>query len=204
VSVRVLEHDLGLTWVVEEPLERASHALTDGARVWVVDPVDDREAVQRASALGAPVAVVGLLDRHERDGASVARRLGVPYLRRPGRLAGSPFDVVPVLGVRGWRESALWWGQRRALVVAEVVGTSPHVTLGGSSAAAIHPLLRLRPPGALRGYEPQHLLPGHGEPLHGTAAADALRDAYARSRRDIPRILLGAPRLVRAAREQWR
>jgi hypothetical protein len=38
VRLRTLEHELGLSWVVEEPLERASHALVaDGGRVWLID-----------------------------------------------------------------------------------------------------------------------------------------------------------------------
>ena len=50
----------------------------------------------------------------------------------------------------------------------------------------MHFLLRLRPPGALRGYQPEHLLVGHGRGVHGPDAAAALEDAYARSRRDLP------------------
>jgi hypothetical protein len=124
----------------------------------------------------------------------------VPHLRLPERLDGSPFEVVPVVGRRRWCERALWWPQRRALVIADAVGTGPYLRLGGTGDAAIHPLLRLLPPRALRGYDPEHLLPGHGDPLHGALAAEGLHHAYARSRRDIPRMLLGAPRRLRDAR----
>ena len=53
----------------------------------------------------------------------------------------------------------------------------------------MHPLLRGLPPGALRGYQPEHLLVGHGRGVHGPEAADALADAYDRSRRDLPRFV---------------
>ena len=42
MSLRLHAHDLGLTWVMEEPLERASHALVHDGRVWFVDPVGHR------------------------------------------------------------------------------------------------------------------------------------------------------------------
>jgi hypothetical protein len=41
VSARLLAHELGLSWVLDEALERTSHALVDGGRVWLVDPVGD-------------------------------------------------------------------------------------------------------------------------------------------------------------------
>jgi hypothetical protein len=205
VRVRLLEHELGLTWVVEEALERASHALRDDAgRVWLIDPVDDGgSAVDRALALGSPAGVIRLLDRHGRDCDALAARLGVPLLSLPDAIPGSPLEVIRVLDVPGWHERALWWPERRALVVAEVVGTTPHTTLGDSRPAGIHPLLRLRPPGALRSYQPEHLLPGHGAPIHGPGAARALHDAYANSRRDLPRLLLALPALLGASRGRW-
>ena len=69
---QIHEHELGLSWVTEDAMQRASHALRDGDRVWLVDPVDDEEALRRAAALGAPAGVVQLLDRHNRDCASLA------------------------------------------------------------------------------------------------------------------------------------
>ena len=41
------ESAVGLTWVVDEPIERASQALVDQGRVWLVDPTDDRAALER-------------------------------------------------------------------------------------------------------------------------------------------------------------
>jgi hypothetical protein len=199
VSVELFTHDLGLSWVVSEPMARASHALVDGGRVWLVDPVDDPVALSATGALGEPAAVLQLLDRHARDCAAIAERLAVPHLRVPAAVPDSPFEVVRVLDLPGWREVALWWPARRGLVVPEVVGTGSAYTVDGGE-AGIHPLLRLLPPGGLRAVSPEHLLVGHGPPLHGPHAATALEHAYAHSRRGIPRLLAKLPRLVRAGR----
>ena len=72
------EHPLGVTWVIDDPLLRASHALVDEGRVWLVDPVDAPEALERAAALGEPAGVLQLFVAHPRDGAAIAKRLGVP------------------------------------------------------------------------------------------------------------------------------
>lgn len=186
----------GFSWIVEESLQRSSHALADDGRVWLVDPVDVAEPLERAQGLGEVAAVLQLLDRHNRDCAVVARRLGVPHLRVPDALPDTPFEVLPVLRVPGWRESALWWPAKRALVVAEAVGTAPLFT-GGRAPAGIHIFLRALPPGRLRGMQAEHLLVGHGEGVHGAAAAPALEQAYARSRRDLPRVLMSLPSLAR-------
>ncbi len=186
----------GFSWIVDEPLRRASHALVDDARVWLVDPVDVADAIERAQGLGAVAGVVQLLDRHNRDCAQLARRLDVPHARVPDALPDTPFEVLSVVHLPRWRESALWWPGRRALVVAEAVGTAPLFT-AGRAPAGIHPLLRLRPPGRLRGIPPEHLLVGHGEGVHGAAAAPALEQAYARSRRDLPRVLAALPSAMR-------
>jgi hypothetical protein len=204
VSARILEHELGLSWVVEEVMERASHALVADGRVWLIDPVRDEEVLARAASLGSVAGVIQLLDRHRRDCDALAASLGVPLYPLPDSIPGAPFEVVPVLDVPGWHEAALWWPERRALVVAEVVGSSPHYTLGGARATGIHPLLRLLPPRAPGRYEPEHLLVGHGAPLHGPQATAALHEAYARSRSDIPRMLRAAPAMLGAAKGRWR
>jgi hypothetical protein len=121
----------------------------------------------------------------------------VPFLRIPSAIPDSPFEVLDALSLPGWRETALWWPARRALVVAEVVGTAPHYAVGEGE-LGIHPMLRLRPPALLRGYRPEHLLVGHGPPVRGTPTA-ALDEAYASSVRDVPRMFAAAPTLVRAA-----
>jgi hypothetical protein len=87
--------------------------------------------------------------------------------------------------------------------VAEVLGTSPHYALD-SGAVGIHALLRMLPPGGLRRFDPEHLLTGHGTPLHGPGVAGEIDSAYARSRRDIPRLLIKLPRMGRAAGQALR
>jgi hypothetical protein len=66
--IEVEEHALGLTWVVEEPMERAFHALVDDGRVWLVDPLDGPE-IADAVALGEPA------------GGAAAARPAQPRLR---------------------------------------------------------------------------------------------------------------------------
>jgi len=189
------ESPVGLTWVADEPIARASHALVDRGRVWLVDPTDDPVALERALALGRPAAVVQLLDRHGRDCAALAARLGVPHLRVPAMLPGTPFEVIPVVDVGFWREVALWWAAARVLVVAEAVGTAATYA-PGPGGAGIHIGLRLWPPRRLGVYEPEHLLVGHGPALHGPSATRALHEALARSRRDLPRALIALPKAL--------
>jgi hypothetical protein len=199
MSIRLDEHDAGVTWTLREMMARSSHALADDGRVWLVDPVDEPEALAAAARLGRPAGVIQLLDRHSRDASAIAERLGVPHLRLPERLPDSPFEVVRVLDVPGWHELALWWPRRQALVVAEAIGTSPFFAVDGGP-AGMHALLRLLPPGALRRYAPEHLLVGHGPPRHGAEAAAAIDHAYRHARRDIPRLLAAIPRWGLAAR----
>jgi hypothetical protein len=191
------EYDFGLTWVIDdEAMQRASHALVADGRVWLVDPVAVPEAIDRATALGEIAGVIQLLDRHNRDCAKLAERFGVPHHRLPGAITDAPFEVVKVVDVPKWRELALWWPEHRALVVSEAVGTGPMFVPSGRD-AGVHLFLRLRPPGAPKRYAPEHLLCGHGAPLHGAAAAAGLREAYARSLRDLPGVLAKLPKLVR-------
>jgi hypothetical protein len=188
----------GFSWFPDEALTRTAHAIDGGEGVWLIDPLDLPEALARAAALGPPAGVLQLLDRHDRDCAAIAARLGVPHLRLPAAVPGSPFSVVPVIDVPGWREIALWWPERRLLVVAELIGTNSFHALGGA-AAGLHPLCQLTAPGALRGYAPEHLLVGHGRGVHGPAAAAALADAYDRARKDLPRLALRLSGMARAA-----
>lgn len=198
VDIKALsEFTLGLTWETAEATRRTSHAVRTGdGRVWLVDPVDHPQPMARVRELGEPAGVLQLVDRHNRDCAEIARRFGVPHLTVPDAVPGSPFQAIPVLRMRGWRETALWWPEHEVLVVAETIGTAPAFT-AGHGAAGIHPILRPRPPKALRGYAPEHLLAGHGPPVHGAAARGSVEWAYAHARSDIPRLLLTLPRLAR-------
>ncbi len=186
------ETAFGFSWVVDEPMMRTSHALVADGRVWLVDPVDWPEAIERSRSLGQPAAVLQLLDRHNRDCAVVAERLGVPHLVAPTSVRDSPFEIVEVKRSKRWQEVALWWPEPRMLVVAEAVATNRFFT-GGRGAVGVHLLLRLAPPRMLARFEPEHLLVGHGEGVHGPEAAAALREAIRRSRRDLPRLLAWLP-----------
>ena len=186
----------GFSWIVDEPATRTSHALAEGGHVWLVDPVRFEPGLARARELGVPVAVLQLLDRHNRDCASVAAELGVPHVVVPDAIAGSPFEVVALKRAARWRETALWWGAERTLVVAEAIGTNAFFASGGDR-AGVHLLLRLAPPRVrLAGFEPEHLLVGHGEGLHGQDAADGLDEALDHARSGLPRLALRAPALA--------
>jgi hypothetical protein len=196
---RIFEHALGLSWVMDEPMERGSHALADDGRVWLIDPVDDAEALGKAAQLGAPAAVLQLLDRHNRDCAAIAQRLSVPHLKVPDAVPDSPFTTLRVIRNRLWREAALWWPDRRALIVAEVLGTAPAFAVGDGD-VGIHPMVRMTPPGGLRGLGAESLLVGHGPPVLGPSVAADVDRAIARSRWDAPKLALRLPSLIRDAR----
>ena len=184
--------DWGASWIAAAPasMQRASHALATDDGVWLVDPVDGDGVTDLIAPLGPVRGVVQLLDRHPRDCAALAARHGVAHLRVPfGAVAGSPFEVVAVVDRPWWREVALWWRARRALVVAESLGTAPYFLARGAR-IGVHPLMRLTPPRALRRLDPLHLLPGHGAPESGEHVSDAIRAALGHSRRDIPGALV--------------
>lgn len=146
--------------------------------------------------------MITLLDRHRRDADAFAGRLGVPLYEVPyDGIAGAPFAFRPILRRRFWREAALWWAERRVLVVADALGTTAYLQ-AGNEPIGVHPFLRLTPPRrALRDLEPEHVLVGHGEGIHGPETAAALRRALAGSRRRIPLLALDG---VRAAAHRVR
>ena len=182
----------GFGWIMAEAMTRTCHALAADGQVWLVDPLDWPEALDRALGLGTPAGVIQLLDRHDRDCAALAERLGVPHVVAPDELPGSPFSFVPILRRKRWRESALWWPDTRTLVTADALGTNRFFT-GRKAPIAVHLLLRLTPPKALAGLDPERILVGHGEGLFGPGAADALRDALRTSRRGLPGTILRLP-----------
>jgi hypothetical protein len=92
--------------------------------VLVFDPVDDPAIDERIRALGEPVAVIQLLDRHARDCVAIANRLGVPHLEMrlsEGTAPGA--ELLPVAWNRFWREAAFWEPARGILVVGDALGT---------------------------------------------------------------------------------
>ncbi|MGI8632387.1 MAG: hypothetical protein ACR2NA_07560, partial [Solirubrobacterales bacterium] len=183
------ESELGFGWIAPTPpaMERACHAVLADGKVWVVDPVWDDEVERRVRELGEPAGVLVLLDRHQRDSKQAAEALGVEVHQQPlDPIDGAPFSFVEVVRNRWWKESALWWEAQRLLLVPEAVGTVDYFR-AGDEPLAVHPMLRLTPPrGALAGLEPEHLLVGHGEGLHGPQTGQALREALGASRKSTP------------------
>jgi hypothetical protein len=186
------ETEFGFGWISPEKpkLRIASHALAGAGGVWLVDPTDAPALDERVRALGEPRGVIQLLDRHNRDAAAVAARLGVPHHRVPfGGVPDAPFEILPLVRRSRWREAALWWPEQRVLVTADALGTVPHYFALGGEPIGVHPLLRLTPPRRLAALEPEHVLVGHGEGVH-TAATEAVRGALSHSRRRAVRLPL--------------
>lgn len=182
-----------VTWIASEPgfMQRASHALSDGACTWLVDPVDHPRVRARLATMPPVAGVLQLLDRHGRDCAQMARDLDVPLQVTPrADVPGTPFRVVVVRDGRGWHESALWWHQRQALVVAEAVGTPPYFRSRPSQVIGPHPVMRARPPRMLMGFPARHVLVGHGHPVHRADAGALVDDCIAHARGATPRWLL--------------
>ena len=192
------EFDGGFGWIVEEFMERCSHTLIEDGRVWAIDPVDGDGVEERIRAAGAPAGVLQLLDRHNRDCAALAARLGVRRHVVPQGSVG-PFACIAVRNNQSWNEVALWWPDRCVLVCADVLGTAPYYR-AGNERLAVHPLLRVRPPRRqLAGLQPKVILCGHGKGvLEG--ADTALREALSTSRRRIPGQVASAVRAWRASR----
>ena len=187
---RFEENELGISWRPDagETMQRACHAVRLGRAnaVWIVDPVDVPGLDERIAAVGDPAGVLQLLDRHDRDCATLAARLGVPHHRLPfGGVEGASFEPVSVIRTRFWNEIAIWAADERALIVPEAVGTAAYFRSGDED-VGIHPFLRLTPPRKLAAFAPEHLLTGHGTGIHGSGTPAALVDALDGSRRRIP------------------
>ena len=190
------ELPFALGWIAPRPalMERASHALSTDAGVYVIDPVDVPDAEARVRALGEPAGVIQLLDRHERDGQSFADRLGVPLHRLPfGGVPDSPFQMIRVLETPWWKEVALWWPERRVLVVADALGSAGYYRAPGER-IGVSPVLRPLPPRRLSSVEPHHVLFGHGTGIHGHDAAAAVQAAISGSLGRMPAWLMSQVR----------
>jgi hypothetical protein len=186
------EFEHGFAWALEdERIPRTSHAIRSGDRVWLTDTVDGPGLDERIRQLGEPAGVVQLLDRHKRDCAAVAARLGVSLhlLEAPDLL-----EARSIQSWRYWKEIALWFPQERILVCADALGSLGYFRAKGEP-FGVHPLLRLFPPKrALAGLEPEHILFGHGPGVHGPETPKHLAEALATSRRRLPQALLGGLR----------
>ena len=182
------ETEWGFGWLQEERLQRTSHALRAEGRVWLFDPVDSPGVEERIRALGESAGVIQLLDRHGRDCAALAGRLGVPLHETPfDGVPGAPFVPVPIVQRRLWREVSLWWPEEKVLLCGDALGTVRYFVAPGEL-LGVHPLLRVTPPKALSRFAPRHVLCGHGEGVHGDEAAPALAEALATARRRLPSV----------------
>ncbi|MBA2741695.1 MAG: hypothetical protein H0U46_06770 [Actinobacteria bacterium] len=187
------ERSFGFGWIADEPafLQRASYALVDAGGVWLVDPVDVDGLDERVRAAGEPAGVLQLIDRHGRDGTTLARRYGVPiHQALAGGAPEAPFEFFRSVDLPLWREAALWWPERRTLVVGDALGTASYFLAPGER-LGVHPLLRMLPPRSLARFEPEHVLCGHGAGVHGVDVATALQEALRSSRRRTPKWLVG-------------
>jgi hypothetical protein len=199
--------DGGVGWLAypDEEMQRASHAVVgDDGGVWLFDPVDAEGLDDLVAEYGEVSGVVVGLDRHKRDAAKLARRHDVPVyvadwmtgvadeidapVERFGRrLANSGFDAFTVLdkSVPPWQEVGFYQASSGTLVVPEAVGTASYFCAPGER-LGVHPMLRPFPPRrALRRFEPDRILVGHGAGVTDDAAT-ALRDALANSRSNLP------------------
>ena len=186
------EWEAGFGWQVDEPLRRTSHALAGAGRVWLIDPVDAPGVEGRVRALGEPAGVLQLLDRHNRDCAAWATRLGVPHIRAWQALGDAPFQSLHVRAGRFWREVALFEPVERTLVCADALGTLPFFRARGER-IGWHPLIRPLPPRSLATVRPERILVGHGAGLHA-GATEALQDALRNGRRRLPAAVWNALR----------
>ena len=202
---RVLEFDGGFSWIAfpEEEMQRASHALVEGDSVWLIDPVDAPELDEWIDDAGEVRGVVVLLDRHTRDAAAIANRhdvsvylpetlasarqkIDAPVETFSGTLADTGYRTFPVLDTPVWAENGLYNDESGTLAVAESVGTARFFRAPGES-LGVHPARRLFPPTALKGFLPDRILVGHGEPITEDAP-HALGEAVSGSRRKTPQL----------------
>jgi len=195
-----------------DPASRASAALVLEEGTVLIDPVDSDDLGERLAPLPAVAGVVTLLDRHQRDAAALAERLGVPRMI-PRALGGPGLNLAgveerPVIESNRWREALLWLPDRGLLVCAETLGTAAFDLARSGDRLGMHPLARLRPPrAAFDGITPSVIVVGHGPPLRDGAAA-ALERVLRMGRREFPlnwiRLLAEAFRAWRAARRARR
>ena len=173
-----------VTWIAADPgfMQRASHALVVGGGTWLIDPVD----------------------RHNRDCVLLAHHFGVHLHRLPtDAIPNTPFQVISVRSSRRWTERALWWADRRCLVVAEMLGTASYFRAPGQR-VGVHPFARFSPPQVLRGFAALHLLMGHGDSVHdpdaGAMADAAIAHARSSSARWAWSVVTGSVRRTDRAR----
>ena len=165
-------------------MERCSHALVDDGRVWVIDPLVGDGVEERIRAAGEPAGVLQLLDRHNRDCAELAKRLGVPHHVVP-TTGVPPFELIPIRMGRRWKEVALWWPERRVLVCADALGTATTSAQATSGSGFIRSCGCGRRAGSWEDWSRRRSSAVTAKASSRTPAA-ALREALSTSRRRIP------------------
>ena len=182
----------GFGWIVEEAMTRTSHALAADGRVWLVDA--HRLAGRDRACSGARRAGRRHpAPRPPRPRLRRARRATRrPARRRPRRASGEPVRLRARHAVEALaRVGPLVGGDTNARHRRRA--RDEPLLHRGKAPIGVHVLLRLTPPRALGAFEPEQILVGHGEGVHGPAATDALRDALRTSRRGLPGVLLRLP-----------
>ncbi|MBI3971396.1 MAG: MBL fold metallo-hydrolase [Chloroflexi bacterium] len=182
--------DGGFGWNAQpgEYLARSSTALAEGGKVWLIDPIRVPGLEDMWRRLGELAGIVVTLARHDRDAGWLATLHGVPiYLphslgdvrfdahaeRVDDRVPNSPLRLIAVDGrgpIKWWRESAVWWPERRVLVTGDVLGNAGYFVLP-EERLAVHPLRRFSPPVELSALRPDRVYPGHGQSIAQGAAA---------------------------------
>ncbi|MBO9532881.1 MAG: hypothetical protein J7513_07910 [Solirubrobacteraceae bacterium] len=190
----------GLTWVMREWMRRGSSAVVADGKVWLIDPVDVPEAIEHARQLGEFGGVIQLLDRHPRACHALAQHYDIPLYRLPDELPIAGVQVFKVVNAKRWRERALWFADTGTLVVAELLGTNEYFALSGDT-VGVHPMLRQARVKVGDHLPVQHLLVGHGKPVH-TDAATAIAAAYQHRRRDALLIARGLRAFVGNGKEK--
>ncbi|WP_132059980.1 hypothetical protein [Halorussus amylolyticus] len=169
--------------------------------VWVIDPVDAPGIDDLFAEFGEVAGVAVLLNRHYRDADEIARRHDVPvYLpawfdrvpdditvevrRFDDRLPGTDYRLLKVADRFGWEEGALYDETTGTLLVPESVGNARYFTTDGER-LGVHPMMRLFPPSALDGLDPERIMVGHGPGVQNDGAR-ALSDALGGARRRAP------------------
>lgn len=204
-ALREIDHfDGGVGWIAypDETMQRASHALVTDEGLWLVDPVDAPGLDDLLAEYGSVAGVAVCLDRHKRDAAAIARRhevavhiprwmtgvgskLDAPVERVNGHLGDSSYELFEIrnTSIPPWQEAGLYSPDTDTLVVPESVGTASYFLANGER-LGVHPMLRLTPPRtALRSYQPERILVGHGEGIL-SEAPNALADALSTSQRN--------------------
>ncbi|MWG35703.1 hypothetical protein [Halomarina oriensis] len=201
----------GVGWLAfpDEDMQRASHALATEEGVYLVDPVDADGLDDLLAEFGDVAGCVVLLDRHNRDADTIARRHDVPVYRPrwmdsiDSNYRATVEDLGSELGTTGyevhelydtpvWREAYLYHPDERTLVVPEALGTATYFR-AGDERVGVHPMLRMTPPRDLARFDVERLRVGHGAGVTDRAS-NAVRDAIEGSRRRAPKAYLGALR----------